>query len=337
MTDIDHRKKCAPDCDDQLPAIATMGRGPKGDSSHIRVGDPDTCSETYIEGWRVDEVTGEKILDSEWRTENINGGELSYQYNLRPYTDPRTFTITFIYRRPGRCEWSWTTPALPYIWTLDPAGEPDEYPDHVVGSGVATLFIKTMHDSNWNERLHYPDGTTRDDFNAPLPEEGWSATIKFGKGGDIEVPDFDDIAKVLGITKQDLYDILEDKSVTINGISAKNLIEYIDKCDERDMDHIHADLGFNTSSHGPNTFGGQASVKAYIDSKTSNLETKITNLTNNIRNLIYGANVDDNGNITIPTGTKIPTGNINLFSGNASENNYIRTKPGENNNDLKGV
>lgn len=323
----------ADDCDDQLPLISRVGRGLKGDSAHVIVSDPDTCSETHLEGMVYDEAS--RTWHSEWVSENINGGELSYQYNLRPYTIPRTFTITFIYRRPGRCEWSWTTPALPYIWTLDPAGKPDENPDHIVGSGVATLFIKTMHDGDWNERLHYPEGTTRDDFNAPLPEEGWSATITFGKGGDIEVPDFDDIAKIIGVSKEDIYNILEDNSVTINGIEADSIIDYIDKCDKRDLNHIHADLGFNESDHGEDAFGGHPTVKAYIDAKFTELNTIINNMKSGIGNIIYGATVDEDGNIHLPAGTKVPIGNINVFSGDTSA--YLRTRAGEVNNDLKGM
>lgn len=267
-------------CDDQLPLISRVGRGLKGDSSRVVIAEPDGCTETHLEGGYWDE--GDKTFHSEWISQNINGGELKYQYNLRPYTIPRTFTITFIYKRPGRHEWSWTTPAIPYIWTLDPAGKPDEDPDHVVGSGVATIFVKTAHDGDWSvprdERLWYPRDPDnglpypREDFNAPLPEEGWSATIVFGHGGDVDVPDFDDIAKIIGTTKQNIYNILEDRSVTINGITAKNLIEYIDKCDRRDRDHFHKDLGFNSEGHPESgAFGGQDTVKAYIDKRFADL------------------------------------------------------------------
>lgn len=314
----------AADCDDQLPLISRVGRGIKGDSAIIKVHDDENGAATYLEGLTYDEAS--KTYKSEWISENINGGKLMYQYNLRPYTIPRTFTITFIYRRPGRTEWSWTTPAIPYIWTLDDAGKPEEFPDHVVGSGVATLFIRTMHDDDWNERLNYPDGTTRDDFNAPLADEAWAATITFGNGGDIEVPDFDDIAKIIGITKEDLYNILEDNSITINGIDASNIIEYIDKCDERDkndvLDHVHADLGFNQKDHPDNgAFGGEDTVKKYIDKKFSDMNTTINDFKSQLAGLIYGATIDANGNIVIPTGTKIPVGDLNVFAGDSTPAN----------------
>lgn len=342
-------KKCAPNCDDQLPVVATVGRGPQGNSSYVAVGEPDTCEETYIKGWSVDEVTGETIAESEWITKNINGGELSYQYNLRPYTNPRTFTITFVYRRPGRCEWSWTTPAIPYIWTVENEdGTVSEKPEHIVGTGVATLFVKTMHDAKWNERLNYPiDHNTgeqypREAFNAPEPDGPWASTLTFGFGGDINVPDFNDIAKIIGIKIGDLYEILKGNEVEIHGINAVNLIHYIDQCDKRDLDHIHADLGFNTTGHDVDAFDGYATVKAYIDAKDAELKQKIDDLTsvvNNMKtgigNLIYGVTIDEKGNISLPEGVKIPSGNINVFSGDTTA--YIRTRDGEVNNDIKAV
>ncbi|WP_298049580.1 hypothetical protein [uncultured Bifidobacterium sp.] len=280
--------RAAPDCDDQLPTISTVGRGPQGYGYKVEISDPDTCTETYLEGFLYDPVTGE--YKSEWKSENINGGELSYQYNLRPHTIPRTFTITFIYRRPGRCEWSWTTPAIPYVWTLDPAGKPDEDPDHVVGSGIATLLVKTCHEGDWNyeptpdgfdketgkshhERLWYPMGpdgerTTRDQFNAPLAEEGWSATLVFGRGngemgGTIDVPDFDDLANWMGMSKQDIiYNILDKGEATFpDGIDATDYTDWI-------LKHMHKDMGFFEGGLGhdwDDDFGGCGNIKDYID------------------------------------------------------------------------
>ena len=280
--------RAAPDCDDQLPMISTVGRGPQGFSSKVKISDPDTCTETYLEGFLYDPITGE--YKSEWKSENINGGELSYQYNLRPHTIPRTFTITFIYRRPGRCEWSWTTPAIPYVWTLDPAGAPDEDPDHVVGSGIATLMVKTVHEGEWNyeptpdgfdkatgnshhERLWYPMGpdgvrTTRDQFNAPKAGEGWSATLVFGRGngdmgGTIDVPDFQDLADFMGMSKTDIiYNILDKGEMTRfpDGIDATDYTDWV-------LKHMHKDMGFfeGADHDWTDDFGGQPNIKAYID------------------------------------------------------------------------
>lgn len=329
---------CAPDCDDQLPLISHVGRGIAGDDSFVEIADPDTTNETHLVGGYYDNA--DQTMHTEWISENINGGELKYQYNLRPYTIPRTFTMTFIYRRPGRPEWSWTTPAIPYIWTLDPAGKPDTDPDHVVGSGVATLFVKTMH-TDWKEKLRYPEGTTREDFNAPSVGEAWVAELTFGKGGDVDVPDFDDIAKIIGVDKSDIYDILEDNSVTINGISANNLIDYIDKCDARDkqavLDHVHKDLGFNTTGHPEaDSFGGYDTVKEYIDAMIQANADKLANLLASLGDLIYGVTFNPDGTInTRPAGSHVPVGNINVFSGDV--NAYLRTRDGEVNNDIKAM
>lgn len=130
--------RCADFCDDQLPVFSRVGRGIKGNSSKVEIASDSKC-ETKLKGMTYDEAT--KTWSSDWVSENINGGCLSYQYNLRPFTIPQTFTITFIYRRPGRDEWSWTTPAIPYIWQTGDDGQPTD-PDHMVGSGVATLYIK---------------------------------------------------------------------------------------------------------------------------------------------------------------------------------------------------
>ena len=318
------RKRFAHETDDQLAIFSHVGRGPKGDSYKVTIDDPDSKSETHLHGWYKDEVTGE--MHSDWISENINGGHLMYQYNLRPYTIPRTFTITFIYRRPGRPEWSWTTPAIPYIWSLDAAGRPETDPDHIIGCGIATLFLRSSKDEPWDiekhERLVYPDETTREDFNAPNPEEGWTVNITFGHGGDIDVPNFDDLSKILGTTKQQLYDILEDKTFIIDGIEAANIIDYINKCDQRDMKHLHLDMGWgedtligcDPDSKIPGT-DIPYTIKNYIDYKLSQL---LANTIGDILNKIYGNNTidPDTGEISwgTPDDLKIPTGNINLYS-----------------------
>lgn len=63
--------------------------------------------------------------------------------------------------------------------------------------------------------------------------------------------------------------------------------------------------------------------------------TWIENAGSSFGDIIYGSSVDDEGNITIPEGTKVPIGNINVFSGDASH--YIRTRGGEVDDDIKAV
>lgn len=340
--------RCADFCDDQLPVFSRVGRGIKGNSSKVEIASDSKC-ETKLKGMTYDEAT--KTWSSDWVSENINGGCLSYQYNLRPFTIPQTFTITFIYRRPGRDEWSWTTPAIPYIWQTGDDGQPTD-PDHMVGSGVATLYIKKTTEAGWHEKLVYPDGTGPEDFNTPAANEAWTVNLSFGVGGDIEVPNIDDFAKIIGITVEDIKKIINGGSITINGQNVKNLIEYIDKQDDNHLkdalDHVHADLGFNSTGHGENSFGGQASVKAYIDKEIeklrgemSNQNTSLTNKITEVKNFAMnglkdivnkvfgGGTVGSDGHITFNTAGKIAVGNMNLYGGGTA--NWIKTDAdGEN-------
>ena len=320
---IDH-DRCAPDCDDQLPLISRVGRGIKGDSSYLRIASDSNC-ETKLEGMYYDEATGE--MHSEWISENINGGCLSYQYNLRPFTIPQTFTITFIYKRPGRREWSWTTPAIPYIWSASDTGEPED-PDHIVGSGVATLYIKKTTEAAWTEKLVYPEGTGPEDYNAPAAEKPWTVNLTFGIGGDVDVPNIDDIAKIIGVTVEDIRNIIAGESVTINDIQASDIIDYIDKQDDKHqeavLDHVHADLGFDDDFLPGD--GGATSVKKYIDDKVGDLNTALTgnidalktyigNALGDILAKIYlGGELEDDGHITWPNENKVPIADLNVFS-----------------------
>lgn len=339
----------APGCDDQLPLISRVGRGIHGDGYKVEIDDPDSVTETHLHGYEVDGATGE--IRSDWVSENINGGQLSYQYNLRPFTIPQTFTITFIYRRPGRPEWTWTTPAIPYIWSIDENGNKDQG-DGIVGSGVATVFIRKVGEAAWKEKLIYPKGTSREDFNAPEAESAWTVNLEVGVGGDIDVPTIDDIAKIIGISVDQIKQILKGSSVTINGVSVRNLREYIDKQDDNHLDsaldHLHKDLGFNETGHpGTGAFGGEDTVKEYIDAKVSgvsgdlgdirdeiaNLKTYMSNALNDIVSKVYlGGTIGSDGNITWPTKDKIAIGNINVYSGGTS--NFIRTDA-DGDNDLQ--
>lgn len=327
-----HPDRCAPECDDQLPLISRVGRGLKGDSFKVEIASDSNC-ETILEGSSFDEAS--KEWRSEWLSENINGGCLSYQYVLRPYTIPQTFTITFIYKRPGRIEWSWTTPAIPYVWSADEAGDKED-PDHIVGSGVATLYIKKTTETEWTEKLVYPDGTGPDDYNTPDPEHPWTVNLSFGIGGDIEVPNIDDLAKILGITVEDIKNIIAGNKVTINGVEASNIIDYIDKQDANLSEHIHKDLGFNEPDHpDAGAFGGEDSVKAYIDKQFSDMRSYVNNVVADVLEKFYGGGtIDDEGNITWGDPGKAAVGNINLF-GNSALTSYIRTRSGQGENDVR--
>lgn len=117
--DMFHRlvadERCAGECDDQLAVFSSVGRGLKGDGYKVRLIEGDS-GETFLEGLRQDSATGEYSRD--WISDNIDGGKLTYKYNLHPFTSPKTFTITFAYHKTGSDEddWTWTTPSIPYIW-----------------------------------------------------------------------------------------------------------------------------------------------------------------------------------------------------------------------------
>ena len=321
--------RCAPESDDQLPLISRVGRGIKGDSYKVGIASDSNC-ETILEGSCLDQAT--KEWHSDWLSENVNGGCLSYQYNLRPFTVPQTFTITFIYRRPGRPEWSWTTPAIPYIWSVDGDGNKNPGdPDTMVGSGVATLFIKKTTDAGWTEKLVSPEGTTREDYNAPEAEEAWTVNLSFGIGGDVEVPNIDDLAKIIGITVEDIRNLIAGESVTINGVAADDLIDYIDKQDDKHLkdalDHVHEDLGFDDGFLPGD--GGGTSVKEYIDQAIADvkgdsdmdlgqLEQYVKSALGDILNKIFGGGtLGGDGHITWPAesqASKIPVADLNVFS-----------------------
>lgn len=316
---------CGCESDDQLPIVSRVGRGIHGDDYKVEISSDAPC-ETHLAGSSFDHTT--KEWTSEWVSENINGGCLSYQYKLRPYTVPQTFTITFIYRRPGRPEWSWTTPAIPYVWSVDDDGgkQPGD-PDAVVGSGVATIFVKDGKDKPWVEKLVYPDGTDREDFNAPEQGEAWTSNLYFGVGGDIEVPNLGDLALILGITEEQIKQIIQGTTGVIGG--SDNMKDYIDDQDNKVLDHVHEDLGFDDGFLPGD--GGDTSVKEYIDGKASEIQGEVNaskadiakinaTLADILAKIYGGGTIGADGHITWPNTSKIPVADLNVFSGSAPSN-----------------
>lgn len=327
---------CGCESDDQLPIVSRVGRGIHGDDFKVEISSDAPC-ETHLAGSSFDHTT--KEWTSEWVSENINGGCLSYQYKLRPYTVPQTFTITFIYRRPGRPEWSWTTPAIPYVWSIDDDGgkQPGD-PDAVVGSGVATIFVKDGKDKPWVEKLVYPAGTDREDYNAPEQGEAWTSNLYFGVGGDIEVPNLGDLALVIGITEEQIKQIIQGSTGVIGG--SDNVKNYIDDQDDKHvdeaLDHVHEDLGFDEGFLPGD--GGSTSVKKYIDDKASQIQGEVdaskadiealrkylkNALTDILAKVYLGGTLGEDGNITWPNANKIPIGDLNVFSASSPTNSTV--------------
>lgn len=242
----------APECHDQLPLISPVGIGIKGNSYRVEPGVA-TESEFHLVGKEYDSLDGTWTTD--WISENISGGKLKYQYHLRPYTIPQTFTITFALDRPGQPEWEWTTPAIPYIWDADNDGVADV--DHIIGVGLSTFFLKKTQE-NWNrnlwgahseaqakafqEKVVYPYDWDRDELNAPEPYEPYAVALEYGIGGDIDAPNIDDLAVILGISIADLRKIINGVHNVLvgDGIQADNFKDYIDNLNT----HIHSDMGF---------------------------------------------------------------------------------------------
>ena len=280
--------RCAPECDDQLPVISQVGRGIKGDSYRIRIKDPDSVTATYLEGLRYDEASKQEMLD--WMSENINGGHLSWHCNLRPWTDPKTFTMTWIYRRPGRPEWSGTTPAIPYIPS---GGEPD--PGDLIGSGVGNLFIRNGNDGEWVEKLLFPPGTEAEDYNAPEPMEPWSVNLTVGPGEDIDTATLDHLAEMLGWSRNTLLQVIEGVDGAMSG--ANNVKEYIDETIEPILINIQK-----------------------IDRSINDIVSKIYG----------GGTVNPDGTITWPNDDKVALGNMNVYAGSNQENWIKTRYAGEN-------
>jgi len=268
----------APECDDQLAVFSKVGRGLQGSGYKVRI-KSDSEGETYLEGLTYDPNTKEYV--SEWISENINGGHLMYKYNLRPFTSPQTFTITFRYDRPERTEseWIWTTPAIPYIWDADNDGLADV--DEIVGTGVSALFLKKTTEANWNyptvhaseypqgmtpakhDKLLYPDGWQREMFNAPIPGDPWSVNLQYGINGDIDAPNVDDIAKIIGVTVQQIRNIIAGQTGQLvgDGFTGDNVKDYIDEL----CKHIHNDMGFDHHLIGDDNDVARNTIKKYID------------------------------------------------------------------------
>ena len=237
--DHEHRDTRAPSCDDQLPVFSSVGRGLQGDSYKVECFDnktkdaieingvlKDLCTGTWLEGIFKDAATGKE--ETEWKSTNVNGGQLWYQYHINIHSNPQTFTITFIYRRAdGNYDWSWTTPAIPFVWDQSNM-------DDFMSAGVANEWMRTMH-TPWSERLKFPLGTSRDDYNAPVEEHTWAASTTFGINGDIEVVDLWDLAKILGITEEDIRGI-------IGGNGTGGYIDILDKMIQEIIDDAKGPL-----------------------------------------------------------------------------------------------
>lgn len=106
------------------------------------------------------------------------------------------------------------------------------------------------------------------------------------------------------------------------------------------VDQYYQDLGQRIT----NVAGDVSNLTNAFNEYKNSSGTDITNLTNSRNTLvadIYGATVDASGNVSLPSGTKVPVADLNLWSDNASPSdgaygNAIRSR-GVSNGDIKGV
>lgn len=198
--------RCAPECDDQLAVFSTVGRGLRGDSYKIELRYNEN-GEMYLEGMQHDAATNTWTTD--WISGVIDGGRLTYEYNLNEHSNPQTFTITFRYTYTGHPEreWTWTTPAIPYF------SQPLE--DIVDLSQLAKIL-----------------GLTEEDLQDILDDEQ-GVIIGDGFTGD-NIKDYID-NKPTGISQEDAEDIAETAATAAAAAAASDL-----------SDHIHEDMGFGT-------------------------------------------------------------------------------------------
>ena len=272
-----------PETDDQLPTFSKVGRGIQGDSYRVDVV-YDDLDETYLKGFAKDSASG--TWSEDWTSENINGGNLTYQFALRRYTIPNTSTIPFDYSRPERGGWTMTTPAIPYVGDADQG----------ILLGVSTLFLREKSSSSWPssiadsqtshtinqsrtrlEKLLYPNNKVRSEFNAPVPGDPWTVNLQYGIGGDINCPSLTDLAKILGVTPGSIEDLADDPVVPTDTFGGMNVKEYIDNhiggVTEDDLEeaindlsnHIHRDMGFGDQLVGDGGTHTRNTIKKYID------------------------------------------------------------------------
>lgn len=180
-------------CDGQLPVFSTMGRGIKGDSARV-VMLSDSDEETVIKGVSYDEESGE--TKDEWVSGNLNAGKVALSCQMNPHASPKTFNITLRLIRPGREEWSWTSPNIPYM-----AASGQDTP----GSNIAALYAKNKRTGQVSQDLgKHPEGWTPEQLNIPAPNTPFSANVEFGMKGDVDCPTTLEASAILGISTDDL-------------------------------------------------------------------------------------------------------------------------------------
>lgn len=118
----------AADCDDQLPNISRVGRGPKGDSLEAIMWSNQDDSVVRLQVKNYDGQTGQ--LKSSKMSENLSGGYITFE----PHYDEMnsTMTLEFKYIRPagknGKIDrsWRWISPPIPFTGEKTYVGDVDD-------------------------------------------------------------------------------------------------------------------------------------------------------------------------------------------------------------------
>lgn len=297
----------AAECDDQLEFAARVGRGVKGDSFKVEVTDDEVGQAfTQLHGYTFDETAKNWI--KVWDSENVNGGRLYVSEKINITDNPKTFTLNFIYERPGRTSWSLTTPAIPYLY---------DHPRR--GSDVADVMLMDHTKCSdlgkcdmWKDPLVYDQDLPREKFNAPNPPGGKDkvSDTPVEHKGDVwgvflDVAEFNELAKILGWTYEDLV-----KSINIEtGRFTKPLKgtgEYSDVSADTVLEFIQSIV---------------LKEKREREDEIQELREKIgryEKIITAIVNKVYGTNTIDfkKGTITWENSGdewKIPLGNINVY------------------------
>lgn len=209
------------DCaDDQIPVFSKVGRGLRGDSAKLELVEDGDLS-TYVKGLTYDAATG--AWSTDWISQNINAGRMSMHYTFFNDDNPKTFTMTFKLDRPGRDEWTWTTPRIPYVWDdLDPS-----MVSFGSSQGLFVRDIKNQAANSWIDKMILPlkhpeiEGSTerytRDELGLPPIGEPYTNPLTWGvmptgSGSAVhgDIPVLSDVqeAQLIGITEAALHDLL---------------------------------------------------------------------------------------------------------------------------------
>jgi len=158
------------------------------------------------------------------------------------------------------------------LWDVDDNDSPNI--DQVIGSGIANLFVREGVTAPWVDMERRGDPVSLPEFennsgrwgqlnwprstagpwrhNAPNPNEIWAATITFGWGGDVELPNLDDLAHILGTRRPNLENLLSNRPTIITPDGDRedgwvdgngNMLNIGQRFRTLD-DHIHFDMGF---------------------------------------------------------------------------------------------